>query len=160
MATSNSETPTDDASPLVAAAPKKSVVRFTSSTILDDDDNVENENNETQPLTASILTDPNKAITKLREEMIDVQKKLEKALLFQQIKSSTGILQDNNNLGHVDVHFVRTKLSKTSKEYCKTKMMCCGRENNKLQPMNVKTILHNFHADFPEGCVTALMGPR
>ena len=159
MATINSETLTDDASPLVAAAPKKSAVRFTSSsTILDEYDNVENENNETQPLTASILTDPNKAIAKLREEMVDVQKKLEKALLFQQKKSSTGILQENQ--GHVDVHFVRTKLSKTSKEYCKTKMMCCGRENNMPQSMNVKTILHNFHADFPEGCVTALMGPR
>jgi ABC-type multidrug transport system ATPase subunit len=36
-----------------------------------------------------------------------------------------------------------------------TKISC---NNNKARG-NVKIILHKFKADFPEGCVTALMGP-
>ena len=48
--------------------------------------------------------------------------------------------------GHVEVGFVRTKPSFKSKLLCK-------------KDQKVKTILHDFTAEFPEGCVTALMGP-
>ena len=84
-------------------------------------------------------------VSKLREDLLDVQRKLEKALRLQS-KSSSDVLAHNKHAGHVDVDFVRTKPSKRSRLKCKSTPF-------------VKTILHNFHADFPEGCVTALMGP-
>ena len=84
-------------------------------------------------------------VTKLREDLLDVQRKLEKALRLQS-KSSSDVLAHNKHAGHVDVDFVRTKPSKRSRMKCKSTPF-------------VKTILHNFHAEFPEGCVTALMGP-
>jgi len=53
---------------------------------------------------------------------------------------------ENRNGGHVFVDFVQTKPNK------RTKISCS-------QANDVKIILHKFKADFPEGCVTALMGP-
>lgn len=54
---------------------------------------------------------------------------------------------ENRNGGHVFVDFVQTKPKK------RTKISCSNKAND------VKIILHKFKADFPEGCVTALMGP-
>lgn len=55
---------------------------------------------------------------------------------------------ENRNSGHVLVDFVQTKPKK------RTKLPCSSKAQG-----NVKIILHKFKADFPEGCVTALMGP-
>ena len=54
---------------------------------------------------------------------------------------------ENRNGGHVFVDFVQAKPKK------RTKISCSNKAND------VKIILHKFKADFPEGCVTALMGP-
>ena len=71
------------------------------------------------------------AVAKLRDELDEVQRKLEKALRLQ--PSSTSDLVYNKNAGHVDVDFVRTKPSKRGRMRCKK--------------INVKTIiLHSFHA--------------
>lgn len=110
---------------------------------------------ELQPLTKSAsstisnapdYTNATQTVNNLKQDLYNVQAKLEKALRLQS-KSSSDILQNNKHAGHVDVDFVRTKPK-------------LGQGKLKCKPTkNVKTILHSFHAEFPEGCVTALMGP-
>jgi ATPase subunit of ABC transporter with duplicated ATPase domains len=75
-----------------------------------------------------------------------------KTRITGKIRNAFGIRNapsENRNAGHVFVEFVQTKPKK------RTKISC---NNNKARG-NVKIILHKFKADFPEGCVTALMGP-
>ena len=78
------------------------------------------------------------AVDDLREQLAAAQQKLGKALKLLRQAS-----ERDKNAGSVDVDFVKTKPGNLR---CK-------------KDVNVKTILHEFHAEFPEGCVTALMGP-
>lgn len=77
-------------------------------------------------------------INTLKGELQHIQSKL----------TTTLTLHNHNNepAGHVEVEFVKTKPSMTSKLPC-------------TKDPKVKTILHDFTAEFPEGCITALMGP-
>eukprot|EP00984_Skeletonema_dohrnii_P003814 scaffold1311_cov140-Skeletonema_dohrnii-CCMP3373.AAC.1 len=84
----------------------------------------------------------NSPVTELKAQLQDLQNKLAAALAINN-ESSSPIAEGS---GHVDVEFVKTKPTLMSKLLCKT-------------DEKVKTILHDFTAEFPEGCVTALMGP-
>ena len=86
----------------------------------------------------------NSAIDDLKAQLQDVQKQLAAALTAEDPSSSEAMLTQGS--GHVDVEFVKTKPALKSKLLCK-------------KDQKVKTILHDFTAEFPEGCVTALMGP-
>jgi len=81
-------------------------------------------------------------VDKLRDDLAEIQHKLGRALRLRRASS----LVKDKHAGQVDVDFVRTKPSRRARARCK-------------KAIRVKTILHKFHADFPEGCVTALMGP-
>ena len=83
------------------------------------------------------------AIDDLKAQLQDVQNQLTAALTAHDPSSSDEITEGS---GHVDVEFVKTKPALNSKLLCK-------------KDQKVKTILHDFTAEFPEGCVTALMGP-
>ena len=101
-------------------------------------------------MSASDLTRPlleeeevkNPALTELQKQLQDVQNQIAAALTADYPSSQPS----NEGSGIVDVEFVKTKPSLTSKLSCK-------------KDQKVKTILHDFTAEFPEGCVTALMGP-
>ncbi len=83
------------------------------------------------------------SVNELKEQLQDVHSKLAAALTASYPISSPST---EGGSGHVDVEFVKTKPALMSKLLC--------RKDEK-----VKTILHDFTAEFPEGCVTALMGP-
>jgi len=135
-------------------SPKGKAVGFATTTIYNSTTGSTKEE-ELQPLTKSTsstvsntaeYTNATQTVNNLKQDLYNVQTKLEKALRLQS-KSSSDILQNNKHAGHVDVDFVRTKPK-------------LGQGKLKCKPTkNVKTILHSFHAEFPEGCVTALMGP-
>jgi len=136
-------------------SPKGKAVGFATTTTISNSTGSTKEE-ELQPLTKSTSstisaasddhTTATQTVNNLKQDLYNVQAKLEKALRLQS-KSSSDILQNNKHAGHVDVDFVRTKPK-------------LGQGKLKCKPTkNVKTILHSFHAEFPEGCVTALMGP-
>ena len=135
-------------------SPKGKAVGFATTTTISNSTGSTKEE-ELQPLTKSTsstisnapdYTNATQTVNNLKQDLYNVQAKLEKALRLQS-KSSSDILQNNKHAGHVDVDFVRTKPK-------------LGQGKLKCKPTkNVKTILHSFHAEFPEGCVTALMGP-
>ena len=106
-------------------------------------------NNDTNPLLGTTIagdgsTDqPYSAIDDLKAQLQDVQNQLTAALTSAYPSSPTPSTEGS---GLVDVEFVRTKPALTSK--------LLGKKDEKI-----KTILHDFTAEFPEGCVTALMGP-
>ena len=79
----------------------------------------------------------------LKAQLQELQNQLTTALTNNYMSNTPDIKGDE---GHVDVEFVKTKPT------FKDKLLC--RKDEK-----VKTILHDFTAEFPEGCVTALMGP-
>lgn len=81
--------------------------------------------------------------TGLKAQLEDIQTQLATALNLK-LPENTSSSTDFD--GHVEVEYVKTKPSLTSKLLCK-------------KDQTAKTILHNFIAEFPEGCVTALMGP-
>ena len=101
-------------------------------------------------MSSSDLTSPlleeeevkNPALTELQKQLQDVQNQIAAALTADYPSSQPS----NEGSGIVDVEFVKTKPALTSKLSCK-------------KDQKVKTILHDFTAEFPEGCVTALMGP-
>ena len=69
-------------------------------------------------------------VADLRDQLVSVQRKLEKALRITEDEGESFV--NNKNAGHVDVDFVRTKPSKRGRVRCKR--------------INMKTILHSFHA--------------
>lgn len=87
--------------------------------------------------------DQQNSVVELKAKLQDVQNQLAAAQSTTYPSSSPSSTEGS---GHVDVEFVKTKPSLMSKLLC--------RKDEK-----VKTILHDFTAEFPEGCVTALMGP-
>ena len=115
-------------------SPKGKAVGFaTTTTISNSTGNIEEE--ELQPLTKSTsstttdYTNATQTVNNLKQDLYNVQTKLEKALRLQS-KSSSDILANNKHAGHVDVDFVRTKPK-------------LGQGKLKCKPTkNVKTILH------------------
>lgn len=115
-------------------SPKGKAVGFaTTTTISNSTGNIEEE--ELQPLTKSTsstttdYTNATQTVNNLKQDLYNVQTKLEKALRLQS-KSSSDILANNKHAGHVDVDFVRTKPN-------------LGQGKLKCKPTkNVKTILH------------------
>lgn len=79
----------------------------------------------------------------LKAQLQELQNQLTTALTNNYMSNAPDIKGDE---GHVDVEFVKTKPTFLNKLLCK-------------KDEKVKTILHDFTAEFPEGCVTALMGP-
>lgn len=84
-----------------------------------------------------------KRVAGLKAQLHELQNQLTTALTHNYMSNTPDIKGDE---GHVDVEFVKTKPTFKDKLLCK-------------KDENVKTILHDFTAEFPEGCVTALMGP-
>lgn len=82
-------------------------------------------------------------INTLKGELQNIQSKLATALTLYQPNNEP---PSADGAGYVEVEFVKTKPSMTSKLPC-------------TKDPKVKTILHDFTAEFPEGCITALMGP-
>ncbi|EJK74812.1 hypothetical protein THAOC_03488, partial [Thalassiosira oceanica] len=76
----------------------------------------------------------------IKAEIAKLTAKLAKALPLP--TNESGVDKDG---GYADLDFVKTKPGLTA--------------IFKRKPSSVKTILHEFRAEFPEGCVTALMGP-
>ncbi len=83
------------------------------------------------------------SVESLRRQLVDVQRKLLNAFGHR-------IAPTDKDAGHVVVDFVQTRLKKRNKLL---RFLCRNKQTN------VKVILHKLRADFPEGCVTALMGP-
>ena len=117
-------------------SPPKAVGFATTTTISNSTGSTKEE--ELQPLTKSTssttsntsdYTTATQTVNNLKQDLYNVQTKLEKALRLQS-KSSSDILQNNKHAGHVDVDFVRTKPK-------------LGQGKLKCKPVvNVKTILH------------------
>ena len=117
-------------------SPPKAVGFATTTTISNSTGSTKEE--ELQPLTKSTssttsntsdYTTATQTVNNLKQDLYNVQTKLEKALRLQS-KSSSDILQNNKHAGHVDVDFVRTKPK-------------LGQGKLKCKPTkNVKTILH------------------
>ena len=84
-----------------------------------------------------------KRVAGLKAQLQELKNELTTALTNNYMSNTPDIKGDE---GHVDVEFVKTKPT------FKDKLLC--RKDEK-----VKTILYDFTAEFPEGCVTALMGP-
>ncbi|KAL3802346.1 hypothetical protein HJC23_007171 [Cyclotella cryptica] len=78
-------------------------------------------------------------VSTLKSQLDDLQRRLGRAL-----RAMAGTAEDDKDGGYVNVDFVRTKP--------KLKLNKCRKGSSKI-------ILHPFYARFPEGSVTALMGP-
>ena len=88
------------------------------------------------------------SVESLRRQLVDVQRKLLNAFGHR-------ITPCDKDAGHVVVDFVQTRMKKRNKLLRLLLLLCRNKRTKNVK----KVILHKFHADFPEGSVTALMGP-